>query len=155
MWPVSQILQIVVSSRQRKSPHEKFARQPNWRAEWKWRKREFSEKRGVRREPFRTGEDKTWTRGPSPSPLFGPGPRTTIMDLVHWHFVKFYRKVLHRVHEHSFLNSESWTNTEKKTTTTTTRFDETLSTDAHDWLQIFSCGYMTYTLLAHVQSRDC
>ena len=46
-------------------------------------------------------------------PLFGPGPRTTIMDRVHGHFVNFYRKVLHRVHEHSFLNSESWTNTEK------------------------------------------
>ena len=59
-------------------------------------KKEFSEKFGVRREPFRTGEDKTWSRGPY-----------TIMDRVHGHFVNFYRKVLHRVHEHSFLNSKS------------------------------------------------
>ena len=109
----SQIIQIVISSRPRKSPHEKFARQPNWRAEWKWRKREFSEKFGVRREPFRTGEDKTWSGG-SVDPLFGPGPRTTIMDRFHGHFVNFYRRVLYRVHEHSFLNGESWTNTEKK-----------------------------------------
>ena len=83
VWSVSQIIQIVISSRPRKSPHEKFARQPNWRAEWKWRKREFREKLGVRREPFRTGEDKTWTRVRK-HPLWtgstdhhhGPGPWT-------------------------------------------------------------------------------
>ena len=118
MWPVSQIIQIVISSRPRKSPHEKFARQPNWRAEWKWRKREFSEKFGVRREPFRTGEDKTWSRGPY-----------TIMDRVHGHFVNFYRKVLHRVHEHSFLNSKSWTNTEKKKKDLTRRCRPMLTID--------------------------
>ena len=53
----------------------------------------------------------------SVDPLFGPGPQTTIMgrvhgppvmDRVHGHFVNFYRKFLHLVHEHSFLNSESW-----------------------------------------------
>ena len=43
----------------------------------------------------------------------------------------------------------------KKQKTKKTRFDKTLSTDAHDWSQIFSCAYMTYTLLAHVQSQDC
>ena len=154
MWPVSQIIQIVISSRPKKSPHEKFAKQPNWRAEWKWAKREFSEKfvRGEHLERVRT------KHGPG---VRRPGPRTTIMDRVHGppvmdrvhgHFVNFYRTVLHRVHEHSFLNSQSWTNTEKKKQT---RFDETLSTDAHDWLQIFSCAYMTYTLLEHVQSQDC
>ena len=31
------------------------------------------------------------------------------------------------------------------------RFDNTLSTNARDLLQIFSCAYITYTLLAHVQ----
>ena len=77
----------------------------------------------------------------SVDPLFGPGPQTTIMgrvhgppvmDRVHGHFVNFYRKFLHLVHEHSFLNSESLTSTEKKNNKKKTRFDETLSTDAHD-----------------------
>ena len=33
------------------------------------------------------------------------------------------------------------------------RFDKKLLTDARDCLQIFSCAYMTYTLLANVQSQ--
>ena len=44
-------------------------------------------------------------QGSVTDPLFGPGSWTTIMDRVHGHFVNFYRKVLHRVHEYSFLNS--------------------------------------------------
>ena len=35
------------------------------------------------------------------------------------------------------------------------RFDKKLSTDARNCLQIFSCAYMMYTLLANVQSEDC
>ena len=33
--------------------------------------------------------------------------------------------------------------------------DKKLSTDGRDCSQIFSCAYMTYTLLANVQSQDC
>ena len=42
--------------------------------------------------------------GPIPwTPCHGPGP---------WILFYFYRKVLDRVHEHSFLNNENWTKTE-------------------------------------------
>lgn len=60
---------------------------------------------GVRRPPLWTG---------STDHYHGPGSCTPVMDRVHGHFVNFYRKVLHRIHKHSFLNSESWTKTEKK-----------------------------------------
>ena len=35
------------------------------------------------------------------------------------------------------------------------RLDKKLSTDESDCSQIFSCAYMTYTLLVNVQSQDC
>ena len=62
--------------------------------------------------------------------LFGPGPWTTfmdpvhgppVMDQVHGQFFNFYKKVLHQVNGHSKTE-----NSAKK------RFDETLSTNAHD-----------------------
>ena len=68
------------------------------------------------------GEDKTWTwtgsmdhfHGPgSWTPCHGPGPWTV--------FFYLYKKVLHQVHGHSKNR-----NSAKK------RFDETLSTNAHD-----------------------
>ena len=74
-------------------------------------------------------------------PLFGPGPWTTFMDRVHG------PPVMDQVPGQFFLLERfapgQWTlknrNSAKK------RFDETLSTNAYDWSQIFSCGYMTYT----------
>ena len=69
--------------------------------------------------------------GPIPwTPCHGPGP---------WILFYFYRKVLDRVHEHSFLNNKNWTKTEivqKK------RFDKMLFISLH-------------TLLTRWQSQDC
>ena len=74
--------------------------------------------------------------GPGPwIPCHGPGPWTV--------FFIFIRKFCTRSMDTQNRNSA------KK------RFDETLSTNAHDWSQIFSCVYMKYTLLTHVQSQDC
>ena len=74
----------------------------------------------------------------------GPDPWSPVMDQVHGQFFNFYKKVLHHIHGHSKNK-----NSAKK------RFDATLSTNAHDRSQIFSCAHITYTLLAHVQSQDC
>ena len=95
------------------------------------------------------GEDKTWTRGPWTSSLdrvHGPLSWTRSMDPLSWtgsmdSFFIFIRRFCTRT-------LKNWNSVKK-------RFDETLSTNAHNWSQIFSCAHMTYTLLAHVQSQDC
>ena len=48
-----------------------------------------------------------------------------------------------------FLNNENWTKQKK--------CKNKIWRDAvnRDWSQIFSLAYLTYTLLAHVQSQDC
>ena len=92
------------------------------------------------------GEDKTWT--PSLDRVHGPLSWTGSMDPLSWtrsmdSFFIFIRRFCTRSMDTQNRNSA------KK------RFDETLSTNAHDWSQIFSCVYMKYTLLTHVQSQDC
>ena len=96
---------------------------------------------------FWMGEDKRWTRGPwTPSldRVHGPLSWTGSMDSLSWtrsmdSFLIFIRRFCTRSMD-----------TQKQKIVPVT-----LSTNAHDWSQIFSCAYMTYTLLAHVQSQDC
>ena len=45
-------------------------------------------------------------------PQFGPVPWTPCHGLGPWILFYFYRKVLDRVHGHSFLNNEEWIKTE-------------------------------------------
>ena len=90
---------------------------------------------GVHGPPLWTGSMDHF-HGPGPwTPCHGPGPWTV--------FFIFIRRFCTR----------SMDNQKQKYSQN--RFDRTLSTNAHDWSQIFSCAYMTYTLLAHVQSQDC
>ena len=72
-------------------------------------------------DPVIALEDKTWTRGPYINPQFGPvpwtpchgpGPWTPCHGPGPWILFYLYRKVLDRVHGHSFLNNENWTKTE-------------------------------------------
>ena len=84
---------------------------------------------GVHGHPLWTGSMDHF-HGPGPwTPCHWPGPWTF--------FFIFMRRFCTR-----FMDTQK-------------RFDETLSTNTHDWSQIFSCAYLTYTLLAHVQSQDC
>ena len=93
------------------------------------------------------GEDKTWTRGPwtrgpwTPSLDRVHGP--PVMDQVHGQFIFIFIR--------RFCTRSMDTQKQKYSQN---RFDGTLSTNAHDWSQIFSSAYMMYTLLAHVYHQE-